>query len=371
MNMSKAGFGKWTLLDDDTMLPHNLARHSLTSFSIGYSKVSSLASEANAILNDESFAFPIDSNILKENDEERKALIADKINESEIVLDMSASLAVSRYVANDEKFDTKRLFSCFLNPRGTQLVFLAEDKKKEYKLDFLEVSYYRELVYNKELENHFQLDGSGIRYSTSCRDVSNKIPQDNVALFSAICSKAFKEAVLTIKESAIIWELSGTELSVKKHSITLGKCFEKEIDGWTIVYDEWFLKKINLLRKQKLPKETGGVLIGSYDIERKKIFLSDTIIPADNSEYPTSFYRGIGGLKEELERVRRITSNMLTYIGEWHSHPKGCSVSPSNDDLLLLSWLSENMSLEGLPAVMVILGDNSNFSICFATSNQK
>ena len=28
MNLVRAGYGKWTLIDEDVLLPHNLARHS-------------------------------------------------------------------------------------------------------------------------------------------------------------------------------------------------------------------------------------------------------------------------------------------------------------------------------------------------------
>jgi len=366
MNMCRSGFGKWTLLDDDVLLPHNLARHSLTSASVGYSKVTSLAFEANSLLNDESFAFPIEGNIIQEKNNGRQELIEQKILDSNIVLDMSASLAVSRYISNDNKFSVKRLISCFLNPKGTDLVILGEDKNKEYKLDFLEVCYYRELIHNKVLANHFNQLDDDIRYSASCRDLAGRIPQGNLALYAASASMFLKKFIYQEKASATIWKLDEDKLNISRYDIPISKSFERIINDWTIVYDVSFLNKIDALRKSKLPKETGGVLIGTYDMERKKVFLSDTIIPTDNSEYPTFFYRGIGGLKEELGSIRKITSNMLTYVGEWHSHPKGFSIMPSTDDMKLLAWLSQNMSVEGLPALMLILGDNSAFTICFA-----
>lgn len=366
MNMSRGGFGKWILLDDDILLPHNLARHALTSYSVGYSKVTSLAFDANNLLNDNTFAFPIEGNILREKKVEIQALIEQKIAESNIILDMSASLAVSRYLSNGEKFIAKRIVCCFLNPNGTQLVILGEDSNKEHKLDFLEVCYYRELIHNTALANHFEESNNEVRYSASCRDLTGRISQDNLALFSALSSKCLKEFISKKDSLAVIWKLNIENLSITRHQISISESFEKKIEDWTITYDASFLDKIDGLRKRKLPKETGGILIGAYDMQRKKVFLSDTIIPTDNSEYPTFFYRGIGGLKGELERIRKTTSNMLTYVGEWHSHPKGCSIMPSIDDMKLLAWLSNNMSVEGLPALMLILGDENAFTICFA-----
>lgn len=123
------------------------------------------------------------------------------------------------------------------------------------------------------------------------------------------------------------------------------------------------MKKLVFKEKKKLPNETGGILIGSFDMERKKLFILDTIIPKDNLEFPASFFRGIDGLKDELSRIKKITANMLTYVGEWHSHPNNCSIKPSEADLELLSWLSNNMSVEGLPAIMLILGENQKHTI--------
>ena len=48
---------------------------------------------------------------------------------------------------------------------------------------------------------------------------------------------------------------------------------------------------------------------------------------------------------------------MLEYIGEWHSHPRGASTMPSDFDLAAFAWLTKLMALDGLPAVMMILGD--------------
>nr|WP_258028552.1 hypothetical protein [Pseudomonas protegens] len=43
-------------------------------------------------------------------------------------------------------------------------------------------------------------------------------------------------------------------------------------------------------------------------------------------------------------------------MGEWHFHPDGCPAWPSNNDEKLLDTLYWKMSAEGLPALMVIVG---------------
>ena len=36
--LARSGFGTWTIVDEDDLLPHNLARHALNGFYVGHSK---------------------------------------------------------------------------------------------------------------------------------------------------------------------------------------------------------------------------------------------------------------------------------------------------------------------------------------------
>ncbi|MCY1307786.1 hypothetical protein D9M70_577420 [compost metagenome] len=49
---------------------------------------------------------------------------------------------------------------------------------------------------------------------------------------------------------------------------------------------------------------------------------------------------------------------MVDYLGEWHSHPDGVPARPSQDDENLLNTVHRKMSVEGLPALMVIVASN-------------
>lgn len=53
---------------------------------------------------------------------------------------------------------------------------------------------------------------------------------------------------------------------------------------------------------------------------------------------------------------------MLEYIGEWHSHPPSVRVAASGDDLKVFAWLTELMQADGLPGLMMIVGDPGHTS---------
>jgi integrative and conjugative element protein (TIGR02256 family) len=51
------------------------------------------------------------------------------------------------------------------------------------------------------------------------------------------------------------------------------------------------------------------------------------------------------------------TDGIIQYIGEWHSHPDGSRTQPSPDDRQVFTWLANLMGCDGLPAIMMIVGD--------------
>jgi integrative and conjugative element protein (TIGR02256 family) len=248
-----------------------------------------------------------------------------------------------------------------VNPKGNDLVILAEDKRRRYRLDFLEMQYYRNLFYESKLHNHLQFDQlQKIRYNrNSCREITNRINQTDVSLLSSIAAKTIKSHTESGQAAIKIWSIDSDTFEVSSYSFEPTRWIRKNVDDWKIYVDLWLVAKMKEFRKSKLPNETGGSLIGSFDTERKIIYICDTMFaPSDSIEKRTSFERGSKGLLDEYRKYETIVDGQLFYIGEWHSHPDYCSVNPSNDDVNLYKFLYENLSKQGFPVVMGILGEN-------------
>ena len=47
----------------------------------------------------------------------------------------------------------------------------------------------------------------------------------------------------------------------------------------------------------------------------------------------------------------------LDMVGEWHSHPSGYSTNSSVQDTFLLEYLALELNRDGLPGLMLIVGD--------------
>jgi proteasome lid subunit RPN8/RPN11 len=88
---------------------------------------------------------------------------------------------------------------------------------------------------------------------------------------------------------------------------------------------------------------------------------------SDSEEYPVSYKRGIKGLDQKLEAISIQTADNLRYVGEWHSHPKGCSTRPSEDDKTNFEWIRKILKNEDLPPLSLIIGDDKKHTIYLET----
>lgn len=363
MNLVRAGFGEWILIDNDILLPHNLARHALDGFSIGLPKVYGLAVSANKIVDEDPVTDWIVADILNSNEPaETLEKIRTAFTNADIILDASASVPVARHLVHNVDSSARRI-SIFLNPQGTDVTILAEDKERKTTLDSLEMQYYRHLLNESFLENHLLRNPERVRYATSCRDVSSTIRQDFVALHAAICGSAIHQVTSDESSFLSIWRTDPDHINTKRRSFHVANTICCKINEWVLCTDQGLIDKVHEMREEKLPNETGGVLVGTYDMQRKIIYVVDCLpSPPDSEEWPTLYIRGCQDLSPQVEKIRRLTENQVKYIGEWHSHPSGCGVNPSQLDKKALSCLSNIMKNDGLPALMLIVGDQSEYA---------
>ena len=192
---------------------------------------------------------------------------------------------------------------------------LAEDEKRDISLDCLEMQYYRYLINTPVLRDHLQRDDGIIRYARSCRDISSTIPQDLVALHSAICSRSLRNTFLAKDAHISLWK-TNKDMAVDIHKVPVSRALQMRLGEWILYTDQYVLEKVSQARDERLPNETGGVLVGSFDMQRKIVYIADTILsPPDSVEWPTVYIRGCQGLRKQVDEIKRITTEMLDYVG--------------------------------------------------------
>lgn len=351
-NFLREGYGKWIIIDHDYFLPHNIARHILTSKDIGYTKAESLVEFSSLIQNDS------DTKAIAENIFNRSASVCDSLQQVEVILDASASIAVERLLALDIKTSARRL-SCFLNPRATATIMLIESSDGIARLDLLEMQYYRELVSDSKFETHMELPETKV-YSGTCRSITSRLLQDDISLSASLCSKAIKIHLKDNIGKIIIW--THEDDAVSRDVFVADYWHTRKYNNWTIEISDLLMKGIQNEREQNMPNETGGVLIGAFDLSRKRAYIVHQIKAPEDSIYsPNSFIRGCVNLPQQLESICKSTLGNLLYVGEWHSHPNDNTKKSADDEKLhhaIVEYNRENC----IPGCMMIVGA-TNYSV--------
>lgn len=351
LNLAQAGKSKWCILDGDTLLPHNIARHALDASNLGINKAVAVGEAVfNRLVDAEVTVVPVDLN-LESLDPSQQALI----NDASLVCDFTASVPVSRYLAAQD--DIPRCIAAFLSPNGRAITILIENSNRTHRLDWLEMIQYREVISRPELRSIYSSPDGKSRYGGACRDVTFQIAQHRVAMWAALGSRILQETMCS-SDPAVIVVIETEEGGTQACRIESTPVTRQQIAEWLIVTDRTLIDKLAGMRSERLPTETGGILIGAFDMERKVCYLVDALgAPPDSIEMETRFERGLVGLRDEVAKVESLTAGQLTYVGEWHSHPDGCAALPSCEDAVLHQWLVGNMILDGLPGVMMIIGE--------------
>lgn len=356
-NLSKMGWGKWSVIDDDLLLPHNIVRHRLGYEAIGFGKAEALliTSQAETPYCQINRAIQRDVLSLSPDQPDYSAL-----TEADLLLDVSTSISVARFLTQDCETEARRV-SSFLSPSGKDAVMLAEHAQRAVKMGALEAQYYRAVLSDSRLAEHLK-GADTSRYGGGCRDVSVRMGQDDVATFAGVLAKQIRQ--LDSEPRIAIWR-NQENGGINYVEVEVSAVSEQIVNGWNISIDDGMLAGLRERREALLPSETGGVLLGLVDQSRNTIHIVDGLpAPEDSVEFPHSFVRGCAGLPAVLQNVEKQTGGQVRYVGEWHSHPHGAGVGMSTDDVALLEEMADEVRASGLPGLMVIIGDQDYGVYC-------
>ena len=347
LTAARGGHGRWTVVDPDHVMPHNLARHALLAEHVGLAKAEAVATEIIRLLNTEA-ATPIVGTA-----EQHINSIEGGV--SGTVIDVSASVPVSRYLAGSDKI-TEPVASVFVSPSGSDLVFLREGNDRSPRLDHLEMDYYWGLATNPELADHLA-SADAFLPSGGCRHPSVQIPQSRLMRAAAnAVEHLFERADASLPQIKIHLAGEGGE---REFQLAANKYREIELAGWAIAISEAVVAGLLDARDIAAPCETGGIIVGAWDRSRKKGWIVALLDPPPDSEQsPTHFVRGSVGVFRTLRHIERTTASNLSYLGEWHTHPPGHQSEPSGDDRLLMHWIGEAVTYSDVPPVMLIGGED-------------
>lgn len=350
--LAREGRFSWTVVDPDRMLPHNLARHIGQSNRIGDHKAHVLADHINAVVAERgTIARALPNNLFADGEPGRA--ISSEMVAADLIIDATACIAAAREISDRE--GQARRISAFFNPSGEAAVLLVEPVDRTLTLRDLEAQYYRLVLEAESLKTHLDRSVETFAYTGACRAVSNRFPQSRVSVLAGLVAGKLGAAVDQPEAVLVVWTLaSNGEVTVETAPPERATRYRAK-NGWSVTMDSGLVRHILAMRERKLPVETGGMLYGVVDVPSRSIYLVHAAAaPDDSIETAEGFERGVRGVEDYIERIRRRTSGQVRYVGEWHSHPQGTTGQPSPRDIRQIDWLAAVMEMDSAPALMVI-----------------
>lgn len=351
--LARAGIVNITIIDNDRLLPHNLARHTLSSNDIGEFKADALVSKINSF-------FETDiSNAIKDDFLE---LPLEKLKElfekADCIIDCSASIAVQLRLS-DTLPRNKPLFSGFQINAGKGTVFLYSPDVRVGMHNMLKATLATRFRDMPLISDWLVETGDTVVIGGGCSSVTSKISSGLVKFGAGWLSD--KIAKITNSEKwpdKVMIELLENNSESKKievHNVEFGNSTTVETGDWIVLTSEYVVNEINKLSETAFPDETGGALIGRVDRQRKVIYITDAWkAPVGSYATRTGFSRGLAGLKTKIAMLEKDTNEYLSYVGEWHSHPPLNQPELSSIDTPTANRMAVELEKDRMPAVCLI-----------------
>ncbi|SMF13925.1 ThiF family adenylyltransferase [Pseudogulbenkiania subflava] len=350
---TRAGWGKWSVIDKDHIKPHNLARHVAFAQHVGELKCDVVAELSWAATEGAATVTSVRGDAC-----DLGALaVQDTLTSANLVVDASAALEYPRQASFQDNLP--RHATSFVTPNGNGAVLMMEDQGRTTRLRTLEAQYYRALIRQawgaKHLEGNLGTYWSG----ASCRDISVAMPYSRIAVHASTLAEQVMLRGRSEEACIRVWDREPETGRVSVHDVHPATERRLDFGDLSVFYDEGLATHLKSLRLATLPKETGGVLLGYHDFNVGAIVLVDALpAPPDSRASAGTFERGTAGLVQAVQEASARTAGIVGYVGEWHSHPPGHSAMPSRDDLVQLAEISLGMHGDGLPALQLIVSEN-------------
>ncbi|RMC93016.1 thiamine biosynthesis protein ThiF [Clostridium autoethanogenum] len=368
-HLARNGFNNIKIIDNDILLSHNLARHALFADSIGKSKSSEIVHKLNSIYyldNSKSFSNEYKSFIsyAKNND----------INNFDVLLDFSASKPIFSYLSSAEFKFKGLLIRGEITDKGKLGLLMRNGYNKNTELDETAMILFFNSVENSQISNwlkryyylkenvgesQFEDIVIGLGCNTNTMVLSDEIISYHAAIFANYIKKSIKE--LEYKESISISYFNENDYSkncFKKLDIKDFSFLHLDKGGWTIKLYNLVWEKIQSKLEKSSSNETGGILLGHLNLNKKCIYVMEIFTPPDSIGGPYLFNKGSEETKKYLHDIMYKTGEMITYVGDWHTHPN-MGTEMSHKDALSLKEIKEKLKGTPYPAHIMIFNNDS------------
>lgn len=367
-HLARSGSVALRIVDNAKLSPHNLVRHALGGRSIGKAKAEALKDELLKL-------YPGQDDLPIEGIE-GSALV--RLRKPEFfegyanLLDMTASNIVFNALRDADLPAAIRVHRAEVAHRGKLGLLSIEGEGRNPRIDDLQT-----LIYDSAIEDDAVAAwleevkstrddriGSGgledIQIGLSCSSATMRLADEVVSFHAAAVTRRLRPYLAkdgpSRTEGAVYRSFLADDGDSRASTQTFAPTVVLEADaGWQIRIAAGVAATMSTLMRKHSPSETGGILVGRIAAPRKTIYVTRLVpAPPDSRGTPWVFTRGTEKLPEALDLVRQRTGGLLTYLGEWHTHPMGGSDLSDTDKGAVIS-LRSILDHVGLPTLVTIV----------------
>lgn len=371
----RSGHIDWTLVDRDILLPHNPIRHVLTASSVGLSKPLGLRQHVEGLFEsvEETRHVKIVEKDLHDALQERS--LRQRLSES-VVIDATASQAALGRLISERAPRLGTLARCAIVDEGRKAVLALEGTDRNPRLDDVLGYLYHlgaredvvmEWLRRREVheDEASGLIGLEMELGLACASDTLRLADDAVSLHAGQVSMRLKQwlglqlrsdrgskAEPSLMKAGRVG-LSDRDRGWREWVVPTVTVLRS--NGWTVRISDAALHAMRTLLAEYAPCETGGILLGRVDFNRRTVYVVETLLPpADSVCTRFRFIRGSAGVRESHERSAKRTGDTIGYVAEWHTHPAG-PPRPSRVDLKTAEETVQRFRQAHFPVVLVIL----------------
>lgn len=362
MQLGRAGFGAMTFVDNESMSPHNAARHALieqASVLVPPRKAALMKTAFEALSHTQSRAFDNDAVALLVNPAQFTATVP---QDAALIVDATASLQVLAAETQSAALNQSlaRLARITMYGQGRCAVLLLEGNGRVSRVDDLTAFLFERCRFVPELRVAIAGETSEptrIFVGDNCRSLTTPMSDATVSRSASLAGLQLERWLIDgLPNDAVICAgITDVEgLGMAWTRVGLGPTIVLDVpddSGWNIRVLHPVAQAIHADAIQWGSQETGGALVGRISYESRTITIAGIVeAPSDSVREAARFVLGTDGLIHDLRAANETSLGYLAFIGTWHSHPKGGA--HSGIDRKTLRGIAKDAV--GLPAVSLV-----------------
>jgi proteasome lid subunit RPN8/RPN11 len=367
LHLGRGGHDHLTIVDNDLLWHHNLVRHALSANELWQGKATALRETLRSL-------FPLERGQLQVEAREQNALdllygiSGAALEGHNLIVDATASNTVLGALGDCTLPEPVRVMRCEIADEGRLGIWLLEGRGRSPRIDDLRALLYTRAREDENISNWLksfrqqrsEVDESlleEIQLGVSCGSSTLRLSDEVVSFHAAAMTMALRSQPES-GEVGLTWHKLAAEEPFGSRRIPVGSTqvlTANEAPGWEVrlLAPAAVFMRDMLHRDQ--PNETGGILLGQVDVQRHTVYVTEALgPPADSERRPYRFKKGTRGVSEIITSAMAETGGLISYVGEWHTHPVG-GTALSSTDRAAVADLRADLDKLGWPTHVMII----------------